>query len=439
MNDSIKSFEDQTVKKVTTKLIPYLILLYILAYIGRSNLAYAALTMNVDLGITDAAFGLIAGAFFIGYFIFEVPSNIIMTKVGARIWIARILITWGLIVMATAFVQNVHHLYIARFLLGLAEAGFFPGVILYLTYWFRGQDSARAISRFMLAIPISYMIGGPLFGYVLDHVFWLNLESWRWVFLFGGLPSVIFGIITLFVLPNGPKDVKWLTDQEKEWIETTLAEENRNKIKSERALSKETLLNKPLWILVFVYFAIEMGEYGLAFWSPQVIQRVSEHLSSTQIGLFTAATYVLGAITMVWWGAHSDKKLERRNHVIIPLILAALSLVAIGYVTHSLLAVLMLALIIGSVYALFGPFWALPSMFLTGSSAAVGIAMINSFGNLAGFVSPSMIGVVGNATGNITSGFYVIAAIMVVAVILVAITVKNTGFGKKDAEKNPGA
>lgn len=417
---------DRAYGQVTKKLMPILIIFYILAYIGRSNLGYAALTMNVDLGITDAAFGLVAGVFFIGYFIFEVPSNILMDKFGARVWIARILITWGIVIVATGFVQNVTQLMIARFLLGLAEAGFFPGVILYLSRWYLGRDAAKAVSIFMLAIPFSYMIGAPLSGWIVDNVHWLGLPSWRWIFILEGIPSVIGGIACLFLLPNAVKDVKWLKDDEKSWLVSSLeAEAALKPVKSKKHFSKEAFLNPKIWALVVVYFAIEMGEYGLGFWTPLIIERIGVNLSATTVGLLTAATYILGAITMIWWGRSSDARRERRWHNIIPTLLCAVALVAIGFFTDSMVAVVFLGIIIATVYALFGPFWSLQTYFLTGATAAVGIALINSFGNLAGFVSPYLIGVMSDLTGDQFAGFYVIAVMMVIAAIVLFISVNN--------------
>lgn len=417
---------DSAYKKVSTHLIPVLIVFYILAYIGRSNLSYAALGMNADLGISDTAFGLVAGIFFIGYFIFEVPSNIIMDRVGARVWIARILITWGIIVVLTGFVQNVWQLYAARFLLGLAEAGFFPGVVLYLSRWYLGRDAAKSISMFMLAIPFSYMIGAPLSGAILEYVHWFGMPSWRWIFILEGIPSVIGGIVCLKVLPNKISDVGWMTKEEKMWLETSLETEALLKpVGGTKHLSKEAFFNSRMWLLVLIYFAVEMGEYGLGFWTPLIIERIGHGLSPVQVGVLTAASYILGALAMVWWGRSSDSRRERKWHNIIPLVLCAIAMVAIGLVAKSLLAVFFLAIIIGTVYALFGPFWSLQTYYLTGASAAVGIAMINSFGNLAGFISPTVIGWMGEKTGYQFAGFIVIAICMLLAAVLLFFSVKN--------------
>jgi ACS family tartrate transporter-like MFS transporter len=417
---------DSTYRTTTLRLMPVLIAFYILAYIGRSNLGYAALTMNADLGISDAAFGLIAGIFFIAYFLFEVPSNILLDKFGARKWIARILITWGLVIVATAFVQNIEQLYVARFLLGVAEAGFFPGVILYLSRWFLGRDAAKAVAIFMLAIPISYMIGAPISGLILDHVTWLDMPSWRWIFILEGVPSIIGGIVCFFVLPDHPRDVKWLSTEQKSWLQSSLdAEAALKPAQSRGYLSRETLLNPKIWALIVVYFAIEMGEYGLGFWTPLIIHRLGETFSATSVGLLTAATYVLGAVAMVLWGRSSDKRRERRWHTIAPTLLCAVALATIGFFAHSMLAVAFLAMIISTVYALFGPFWSLQTYFLSGATAVVGIAMINSFGNLAGFASPYLIGAMSDWTGDQYAGFYVIAVLMVIASAILAKSVRN--------------
>lgn len=417
---------DRAFAKVTRRLMPVLIVFYILAYIGRSNLGYAAITMNADLGITDAVFGLGAGVFFIGYVVFEVPSNILLDRFGARIWIARILITWGIIIVLTGFVQNVPQLMAARLLLGLAEAGFFPGVILYLSRWYLGRDAAKSVAMFMLAIPFSYMIGAPISGWIIDNVHWLGMPSWRWIFILEGFPSIIGGIVCLFVLPNAVKDVKWLDQEEKEWLRTSLETEASLKpVKAKKHLSKEAFLNPAVWILIFVYFACQMGEYGLAFWTPLIIERIGGNLSATTIGLLTAATYVLGAVTMIWWGRRSDRLRERRWHNIIPFVVCAIVMLVIGNFADSMLAVVFLGLIVGAVYAMFGPFWSLQSYYLTGATAAVGIALINSFGNVAGFVSPYLIGAMSTATGNQFAGFYVIAAIMLVAAAVIFVAINN--------------
>ena len=297
---------------------------------------------------------------------------------------------------------------------------------MYLTYWYLGRDAAKTVSMFMLAIPISYMIGAPISGFIVDHVHWLGMPSWRWIFILEGIPSIIGGIVCLFVLPDRPKDVPWLNREEKDWLETTLAAEAARKPASgHKFLSKEAFFNPAVWVLIFIYFAIEMGEYGLGFWTPLIIERLGGNLSATNVGLLTAATYILGAVAMVVWGRSSDHRRERRWHTIIPLLLCAIALVSIGVVADSLGAVVFLAIIIATVYALFGPFWSLQTYFLTGASAAVGIAMINSFGNLSGFVSPTLIGLMADKTGYQFAGFYVIAALMLAAAVVTFVAIRT--------------
>lgn len=425
---------DSVYKKCAIRLLPVLAVFYVLAYIGRSNLGYAALSMNEELGISAAAYGLVAGIFFIGYFVFEVPSNIIMDKVGARKWIARILVTWGIIVMLMGSIQNVWALYVFRFLVGVAEAGFFPGVILYLSHWFLGRDQAKVVAMFMLAIPVSYMIGAPLSGWISDNVHWFGLSSWRWIFILEGLPSIIGGIVCLKVLPDAPSSVEWLTDEDKHWLEVSLkAERELKPVQAKKYFSKEAFFNYRMWILLIVYFAVELGEYGLGFWTPLIIDNLGG-LSATEVGLMTAATYVLGAIVMVIWSHHSDKQRERRWHCVIPLVACAVAMATIGYFTGSIASVVMLAVIIACVYALFGPFWSLTDYYLTGPAAAVGIAMVNSFGNLAGFVSPTLIGVAQEQTGQEFAGFIFIGAFMLVAAVLVFVFVKNSELRKMEDE-----
>lgn len=417
---------DAVYGKCCRHILPMLIIFYILAYIGRSNLSYAALSMREELGITAAAYGLVAGIFFIGYFVFEVPSNIIMDKVGARKWIARILISWGIIVVIMGALQDVTQLYILRFLLGVAEAGFFPGVILYLSRWFLNRDQAKVISIFMLAIPLSYMIGAPISGAISDYVHWFGISSWRWIFILEGIPSIIGGICCLKVLPDKPTNCHFLNKEEATWLTTALeAEAARKPVQAKRYFSKEAFFNGRMWILLVVYFAVELGEYGLGYWTPIIIDDTFQGVSATTVGWITAATYILGAVALVWCGNHSDRTRERKWHCIVPLVLCGIAMGTIGNFSGTVGSVIMLGVIIASVYALFGPFWSLTDYYLTGPAAAVGIAMVNSFGNLAGFVSPTIIGVMKESTGQDFAGFIVIAVVMFVAAMLCLVCIKN--------------
>ncbi len=347
--------------------------------------------MNADLGITKAQFGLAAGLFSIGYFLFEVPSNMLMRKVGARKWIARILFSWGAVAVLTGFVHDFTQLAIARTVLGIAEAGFFPCVLLYLTLWFPERERARVVAQFMIALPVATLIAGPLSGMILDHVHWFGVESWRWVFILEGIPAVMLGFVTLFVLVDGPHKAKWLTRDEADWLTETIDAENRAKAAAHGQVSfLRSLAGIRTLSLSFIYYSKSVAIYVLAFFTPSIVAGLGDKLSNTSVGFITALPYAAAAIFMVWWARHSDRNGERRWHVGIPLLAAAAGLVSMVFVQDSLwFSVILLVVITVAVYATYGPFWALPSLFLTGPAAAVGLASINSLANLGGFVGPS--------------------------------------------------
>ncbi|MDQ0219264.1 MFS transporter [Peribacillus cavernae] len=425
--------EKSVINKIKFRVIPFVVILYVVSYLDRVNLGYSALELNEDLGITSAQFGLMAGIFFIGYFLFEIPSNMFMHKVGARIWIARILVSWGIVAMATGFAQNVTHLYILRFILGIGEAGFFPGILLYLTYWFPARERARVVAMFMVALPISYIIGAPISGVILDYVHWGGLASWRWLFILEGFPAVALGVLTFFILADRPGDAKWLTNKEKAWLKQELEQENQKKTGKHQLSTKEVILNGRIWLLGFIYFCIVIALYGVGFWVPQIVESLSESISNTQVGLITAIPYVFGGIVMVWWGRHSDRTLERRYHTAIPLIVCAAGLAVLGLVANNIvLSIAVLTVVIIATFSFFGPFWSLPSSFLTEYSAAVGIASINSLGNLGGFLGPYAIGMVTQATGNLYSGLYVIVVFLVIGFF---VTLGGSRFAKSELNK----
>ena len=411
----VSAIEKSTISKIKSRIIPIVLILYVISYLDRVNLGYASLDMNADLKISAAQYGLTAGIFFIGYFLFEIPSNLLMHKVGARVWIARILITWGIISAATGLAQNVYHLYIFRFILGLAEAGFFPGILLYLTYWFPARERARAVGMFMLALPISYIIGAPVSGLILDHIHWGGIEGWRWLFAIEGLPAVILGIVTLFFLPNRPSIAKWLTQEEKDWLNQELDKEHQSKLKEEKLTLKESILSGRVLWLGFIYLSIVIALYGVGFWVPQIVKGFSSGASDTAIGFITAIPYVIGGIAMVLWSRHSDKTLERRYHTALPLIVCGVGLALLTFLTHfATLALIMLTVVIVATFSFFGPFWTLPSLFLTEITAAAGIATINSIGNLGGFIGPYAIGFISDATGSQYGGLFVIVVFAVI-------------------------
>lgn len=405
-------------RKVSKKIIPFLVLLYFIAFLDRVNTGYAALQMNSALSISASAFGLISGIFFVGYFLFEVPSNLMLNKIGARIWIMRILVTWGIIAGLTASVQNVTDLYVARFLLGAAEAGFFPGIILYLTFWFRERDQARAVALFMTALAFSGLIGGPVSGLILAHMHVAGIAPWRWLYIIEGIPAVALGIYTLKVLPDRPKDAAWLTAEEKEWLETTLAAERAQKTGRNKMSVGQTLRNGRIWLLTLVYLCLVTGLYGIGFWLPQVVKSLSTSYSVTTVGFLSAIPFIFGGIAMVVVGRHSDKTGERRWHTALPQMIAAVALIGLGATKDPWISIALLSLATAGIYSFFGPFWAIPSQFLTEAAAAAGIAFINSVGNLGGFVGPYVIGVVKGATGSAVGGLVSLAGFLVLGGIL---------------------
>ncbi|CAB3394410.1 MULTISPECIES: MFS transporter [Kyrpidia] len=413
------SIEQRTSNKVRIRILPFMFVLYIISFLDRVNLGYAALDMNKALAITSEQFGLIAGIFFFGYFIFEIPSNVLMHRIGARIWIARILLSWGSVAMLTAVAQNAVHLYILRFLLGVAEAGFFPGMILYLTYWFRGRELAHVVALFMTAVAVSNIIGAPVSGVILDYVDWFGLPGWRWLFILEGAPAVIFGILTFFVLPNRPRDAAWLTEEEKSWLQGELDREAAQKLHQEKMSLGRVFASGRVWLLALIYFADVVGLYGIGFWMPQIIKGLSQYLSNTAVGLLAMIPYLVGVVAMVWSGRDSDRKGERRWHVAVPLLIAGAGMAVLGPVSNPFWAIVLLSITTAAIYSVVGPFWALPNLFLAESTAAVGIAIINSVGNLGGFVGPYIIGALKASTGSVASGLYFLAACLLAGMILV--------------------
>jgi Sugar phosphate permease len=425
MNDAV-SLEKQTVRKVTRRIIPFVFFLYIISYLDRANIGYAALEMNDALGLTSQVFGLATGIFFIGYFLFEVPSNILMEKFGARVWIARILITWGIISMATGFVQEASHLYIIRFLLGVAEAGFFPGIVLYLTYWFRAKDHAKTIAMLMSAIPVSYIIGAPLSTWIMDNIHWFNVEGWRWMFLIEGAPAVIFGIVTLFYLADKPEDAKWLTEEEKNWLIAELEKERVKEADGKKGSAKhsghiEALRDAKVWYFAIIYFVYIAGTLGVSYWMPQIIDGMSASLSNTQIGLIATIPYIVATIAMNWWSARSDRKGERWLHAALPLLLGAITLIGAGVTLQPVLGMLFITLSLTGMYCYKGPFWALPTTMLNPAKAAVGIAVVNSIGNLGGFIGPYAVGALKDLTGGTSAGLYFLSGLLVFAFFMLLV------------------
>ncbi|BBL79845.1 MFS transporter [Rubrobacter xylanophilus] len=405
--------------KAALRLIPFMFLLYIVAFLDRVNVGYAALQMNEDLGFSDAVYGLGAGIFFIGYLLFEVPSNLILERVGARVWIARIMITWGLISSAMFLVQGPVSFYVLRFLLGVAEAGFFPGMILYLTYWFPARERAKMVALFMTAVAVAGVIGGPLSGWLLtfDGVF--GLEGWQFLFLAEGIPAILLGFVVLAYLPDGPAQARWLEPEERRWLEETLERENEIKRTHGEHTLRRAMTNGRVWLLSLVYFGIVTSLYGISFWLPTIIEEFSG-LEEFLVGLLSAIPYLAAAVGMVVFAWHSDRTGERRWHLAVPAALAALGMALTGPAGGSAvlqMAVLTLAAL--GIYSCLGTFWTLPAAFLSGTAAAAGIALINSVGNLGGFVGPYVVGYIRDLAGANYGAMLFLAAMVLLSGLLV--------------------
>ncbi|SDO94738.1 D-galactonate transporter [Ralstonia sp. 25mfcol4.1] len=409
---------NEAYRKITVRLIPFLVFLFILAWIDRVNVGFAKLQMLQDLQFSEAVYGLGAGIFFIGYFLFEVPSNLLLEKIGARKTLARITILWGLASMAMIFVKTPMQFYTLRFMLGIFEAGFFPGVVLYLTYWFPAARRARINGLFMTSFAIAGVIGGPLAGFIMSAMDGVDgLANWQWLFVIEGIPSVLAGIAVLMYLPEKPVNARWLSQQEQEIVTRDIEQEARDPAK--HSSLKAAFANSRVWICAAIYFCVVSGNATIAFWSPSIIKELGVQ-GNLRIGLISAIPFVAGTIAMVLNGIHSDRTGERRMHCALATLLAAVGLTLTGFWLHSaVLALVALTLASVGILAAFPVFWSLPSAFLAGTAAAGGIALINSIGNLAGFVAPYMIGWFKTTTGQLASGLYFVAALEACATVLV--------------------
>ena len=410
--------EKAVIRKITWRIIPFVFLLYIISYLDRANIGYAALQMNKELALSSEAFGFVSGIFFIGYFLFEVPSNVMLNKFGARRWIARILLTWGAVAVATAFVQSANQLYVLRFLLGVAEAGFFPGIIVYLTYWFRAKELATTVALFTAAIPVSYIVGAPLSTWIMDNVHWLQWNGWRWMLLLEGAPAVIGGILCYVYLTDRPKDAKWLTEAEKTWLTGQLERDRQARPNAAHLGTLQVMRNPRVLYLSFIYFVYQCGSLGVGYWMPQIIKGFSASLTHTQVGLIAMVPYLFATIVMIFWSRSSDRRNERRLHSAIPLAVAAIALLGAGLLPDPYIAISLISMSLAGLYAFKSPFWALPTLFLTRSTAAVSIAVINSIGNLGGFVGPFAIGYIKGQSHSATTGLIFLAALLVVSFLM---------------------
>lgn len=411
--------EKRTISRITWRIVPYIMLLYFIAFLDRVNIGFASLTMNQDLGLSSTAFGLGAGIFFVGYFLFEVPSNLILHKVGARIWIARVMVTWGLVSGCMAFVQGETSFYILRFLLGVAEAGFFPGIILYLSYWFPAKNRASVTALFMAAAPISTALGSPISGALLEMHGYMGMAGWQWMFLLEAIPAVVLGVVTFFFLTDRPAKAGWLADDEKEWLTATMKEEEAQRSASSAHNPLKALADPRVLALSLVYFGTSAGLYTLGIWSPQIIKAFG--LSSLATGFVNALPGVVAVVAMVLWARHSDRTRERTWHVVIACLVAAGGLVLAAGAATIVAVVLALVIVNIGISSSKPPLWSMPTMFLGGSSAAAGIATINSIGNLGGFAGPAIIGWIKDETGSFAGGLYFVAASLLVSAGLVLV------------------
>jgi len=412
-----------------------LMLCYFVAFLDRVNVGFAALAMNADLGFNGAIFGFGAGVFFFGYFFFEVPSNLVLEKVGARVWIARIMFTWGLVSAATALVWNESSFYAARFLLGAAEAGFFPGVVLYLTYWFPAQHRAKMVGLFMAAVPVSGVVGAPLSGWLLGLDGTLGLHGWQWLFILEGLPSMLLSVVVWRTLTDQPRDARWLTASERTWLEAKLAfeREQRESVRTYRL--SEALTDVRVRRLGLLYFGLVTGLYGVTFWLPQIVKGFGG-VSNLEVGFIVAVPNFAAAIVMVAWTRHSDRTRERPWHVALPAFVACLGLIAGATVSNPILSTLALGVALIGIYAAIATSWTLPTAFLSGTAAAGGLALINSIGNLGGFVGPYFMGWIRTSTGSYSPALLIIG-IGVALAGLFALGMRRTVADERPAAEVP--
>ncbi len=408
--------EKRTLRKITWRIVPFIMILYLIAYIDRVNIGFAAITMKEDLGFTASILGFGAGIFFLGYFLFEVPSNIILHKVGARIWIARVMVTWGIIAGGMAFVESSTSFYVMRFLLGVAEAGFFPGIILYLSYWFPARNRAGVIALFMAAAPIATAIGSPISAALLEMHGIMGLAGWQWMFLIEAIPAVILGVVVFFYMTDRPEKAAWLKPDEREWLVKTMQAEDANKGGQQQHSILRGLANPRVFALALIYFGTSAGLYTLGIWAPQIIKELG--VSSMTVGLLNAIPPIISVVAMILWSRHSDKTNERTWHVALACLTAAVGL-AIAASTGSMFGLIAALTIVNvGISCSKPPLWSMPTMFLSGAAAATGIATINSIGNLGGFAGPAMIGWVKDQTGSFAGGLYFVAGLLILSTVL---------------------
>ncbi|MBN3857257.1 MFS transporter [Paraburkholderia sp. Ac-20340] len=407
--------EKRIVGHIARRLVPFLALIYVVAYVDRTVVGFAKLHMNAAVGLSDAAYGMGAGLFFIGYFLCEVPSNLALARFGARVWFARILFTWGAITMAMAFVSGPKSFYVLRFLLGAAEAGLYPGILFFLTHWFPLRHRARVIGLLVLAQPIAGIVTGPIAGALLETHGFFGLSNWQTLFVASGLPAVLLCIPTLRLLPESPAHARWLDVPSRRWIERELAADKRSYSLDSHRNPFSALKDRRVLLLALLFLPFPLCIYGLSLWLPTIIKAFG--VSDSTAGLLSAVPYLFAVVGLLIVPRHSDKRRERYGHIVVVSSVAALTMAASAWVHSPVLQLLFISLTAFSIYSIQAVVWALPGEFLSGTSAAVGIAMINSLANLGGYLGPYGVGLIKDATGSLAAGLYFLAATLVIAVL----------------------
>jgi ACS family tartrate transporter-like MFS transporter len=410
----------RTRRRTMRRLLPFLVLLYLIAYLDRVNVSYAALTMTEDLGFSPAVYGFGAGIFFVGYTLLEIPGTLLVERWSARLWIARIMISWGIVAVLTGFIQSATQFYWIRFLLGVMEAGFFPGIIVYLSHWFPERDRAKAVAIFMTAVPLASILGAPVSGVLLGRS-WLGLQGWRWIFILEGLPAVLAGVAVLFLLTDWPRQARWLQPAERDWLTTELERERRARGEVPHGISDalRSLRDPRVLVLAFVYFFAITGMYGFGLWLPTMVKSLSG-LPDLLVTLLAALPYVVAFPALALSSLSSDRTGERHWHAAVPLLVASVGLFLSAVLSDdATLSIAAFCLAAAGIYGFFGGFWALPTTYLTGASAAAAVGMINSLGNLGGFAGPYVVGWIDSATGSFLGGMMYLAASTLAGAVLV--------------------
>jgi ACS family tartrate transporter-like MFS transporter len=410
-----ESIDEQTISRLNRRIVPLFFVIYIINFLDRVNVGFAALQMNQDLGFNAEMYGFGAGIFFIGYVIFEIPSNMMLTKVGARYWLSRIMVSWGVVAAAMAFVHGSTSFYILRFLLGVAEAGFVPALLVYLNEWYPARERAGVVSKIWSATAVSIVIGGPISGLILSMNGVLGVTGWQWMFVIEGVPAIFLGVFLFLFVTDKPEQAKWLTAPQREWLVSVLAAEEAQRQKNEATSSFAAAFRDPrIWVLGFMYACLGFGFFGITLWLPQVVKQVSQ-LSNLQTSFVTAIPFICAVVAMIVVGKHSDRTGERRWHIVAGTLVAALGFAISGNVADPVMALVAISIGAMGLWSVIAVFWQIPSKFLTGAAAAVGVAIINSCGSMGGFVGPYVIGWIRSHSPGFGAAMLAVAAAMLIA------------------------